>query len=448
MIRFILHYFLYGIHRVLWAGLGWFFLSGQSWRGRRIENKISLDNIFVNQSTPSQIPTSFWVFLTIVTMIALSAVIFMHLQRKQRTEDQFAKIAEEKANMQLEMKLSKMNLDKASKALVEKIVDSSSARDILPMVQSVEFFEEKVKEYKKTHKDSEVFKQILTLRQKLGYEFGNRTVPFICTQMLAPDLKLECRIPHPEKRIMFMTPILDIGETRILIKPPTVKGKAANMKRFPKLIFKIRRDADAEYEFTLPVVNQVSGKMDAVVLGHTTEITKLFIRESERIALNLRTSFSLIPESELDNAEEDGQLEEDIPFEGNITDMSAGGLKIVAGNLSIQMKTGGFIVFHLEGANLRENLIVQIARVSTDQRKTIINCQFIRMRDLTRMKINKFLHRLKKQNSAQTIKQKSKSKPAAVSSAQPQTSSPKPVVQQDRQAAALKKEEREAILGR
>ncbi|MGK5092272.1 PilZ domain-containing protein [Deltaproteobacteria bacterium TL4] len=415
----------------------WLFLTGQSHRGRRIDVNLTLDNLWQAPSMPAQIPPSFYFLLAIVLLVTGCGAYFIFRLRKQKAEQQYTKIAEEKANMQLEMKLSRMNLKPETMAFLETLLASSNPRDILPIVQSVESFEAKVTEYKKTHKEAKLFKQIFDLRLKLGYEFKNRTVPFVCTQMLSPELKLECRIPHPEKRIVFMTPIIDVGETRLLIKPPTIKGKPVNLKRFPKLVFTILREEDAEYEFTLPVVNQVSDKLDAVILGHSSTISKMFIREAERIPMNMATTFYHLSEAQLGVHEKSSELPAgEPPFKGRIEDMSSGGLKVVASQISVQLRAGDYLAFHLEGANLRENLIARIAAIRSSNGETLLNCQFVKMRDIVRMKINKFLHRIKKQGTQ-------KLRPSPEVSAPPLSSG---ASKQDRNAAVLKSEERKALL--
>ncbi|GIT03681.1 MAG: hypothetical protein CM1200mP28_09400 [Deltaproteobacteria bacterium] len=53
--------------------------------------------------------------------------------------------------------------------------------------------------------------------------------------MLEPGTHLECQILHKNKYVVFMSNILDSNETELLIKPPKVKSRPANMKQFTEL---------------------------------------------------------------------------------------------------------------------------------------------------------------------------------------------------------------------
>ena len=121
--------------------------------------------------------------------------------------------------------------------------------------------------------------------------------------------------------------------------------------------------------------------MDAVILGHAKEIHKMFIRESERVVLKIPTTFQLIPAEQLqldvETDELPEELESHIQLEGNIVDMSSGGLKVETEHIPNAMRIGDTLVFHLQGANLRDNMIGRIARTLSIDGKFNIHLQFI-----------------------------------------------------------------------
>ena len=74
--------------------------------------------------------------------------------------------------------------------------------------------------------------------------------------MLEPGTHLECQILHNEKNVVFMSNVLDSNETELMLKPPKVKNRPANMKQFTELQCRIRRENDADYEFKLKIIGQ------------------------------------------------------------------------------------------------------------------------------------------------------------------------------------------------
>ena len=117
---------------------------------------------------------------------------------------------------------------------------------------------------------------------------------FMCTQMLEPGTHLEFQIRHNKKIIVFLSTILDSNETQLLIKPPTVKRRPANLKQFKELYCMVRRGNEAEYEFKFKILGQLVTDLNAVILRHTKNIRKLQIRVSERLPLNLVMNFKFV----------------------------------------------------------------------------------------------------------------------------------------------------------
>ena len=126
-----------------------------------------------------------------------------------------------------------------------------------------------------------------------------------------------------------MSNILDSNETELLIKPPKVKSRPANMKQFTELFCKIRRENNADYEFKLKIIGQLVRDLNAVILEHTSNIRKLHIRTSERLQLDLEMEFEMVTARQF---EMDRQLDlgkgDYAKLSGIIKDMSAGGIKV------------------------------------------------------------------------------------------------------------------------
>ncbi|MBF0238658.1 MAG: PilZ domain-containing protein [SAR324 cluster bacterium] len=389
--------------KVILSGLIWFCCTAQV-GSKRVDPNINLEAFKFDSGVPIAIPPSFFVFLIFVIAGIIAVFVLVNRLTKQRYEQKIEKITDDKANLRLEVTLNTRRIEENAQSFIneiaQKVLGASESKDILPLVESNEFFEKTVAEFKGAEPTPDILKKIFLLRQELGFEFSNKSVPFICTQMLSTAAKLECHLPHPSRQVIFMTPILDINESRFMIKPPTVKGQPANLKKFKQLHFRIRRDGDAEYELIAPVINQVGGKINAVVMGHTTRIKKMFIRESERIPTNIAATFYHFTETPGEPQNLEHFENPEVSFEAMIKDMSLGGLKLDAKTIPESLRNDDLLVFHLKGANLREGIMVRVISVGTNEQEGYtLHLQYNQMRDLTRMKVNKFLYRMKKQNA-------------------------------------------------
>jgi len=194
-----------------------------------------------------------------------------------------------------------------------------------------------------------------------------------------------------------MSNILDSNERQMLIKPPKVKSRPANMKQFTELLCKIRRENDADYEFKLKIIGQLVRDLNAVILDHTSNISRLHIRTSERLQLHLEMEFEMVTARQF---EMDRQLDlgkgDYANLSGIIKDMSAGGIKVQLKELpSDGIKKEDVFLFHLPYASLRKKLVVSVLDVVSHEGLTDIHCEFRDLDMLTRMKINQYLHRRK-----------------------------------------------------
>ncbi len=385
----------------------WFMLSGQfrkSYEGRPQALDGGNLSVFKFKQPKVAVSTPEWVYWATGGGLLAVALGFVFLIRfkKYQEEMQRKKVAEEKAHLRLDVILSKLNIILPERKLLEALANGAShPDDILPLVESVEDFEGKVTEFKKTKPDAKVLKSIYNLRHKLGFDVNNKRANFISTQMLAGGIKLECQIPHPTKQVLFVSTILTVSENGILLKPPTVKKKPVNLKRYPHLVCRIRRGEEADYEFQLPILNQIFGKPNAIVLGHTNNIKKMFIRESERVKVDIFTTFYAMTEEKLNSLGTGVSItKSDIALEsvnGQIVDMSVGGLKAEVEKLPKNFEEGDLLIFHIQGANLREDMKARVLKINPRGSEYDIHMQFFRTRELERLKIKKFIFRTQKQ---------------------------------------------------
>ncbi|MBF0279808.1 MAG: PilZ domain-containing protein [SAR324 cluster bacterium] len=406
--------------------LMWFMLSGQFRKtytpGEKPEALNSGDLSIFKIKQPNAMKTPSWFYWVVGGGIISAALILFLTIRYRKYQDamQIKKVNDEKAHLRLDVVLSKLNVIPPERKLLEMLADGAThPDDILPLVESVEDFEEKVENFKKKEEkpDSKVLKSIYNLRHKLGFDVLNKRINFITTQMLTGGIKLECRIPHPNKNILFVSPILNVSESGILLKPPTIRKKPVKLKQYPYLICRIRREDEADYEFRLPILNQIFGKPNAVVLGHSNEIKKLFIREFDRVNVDIFTTFYVLTEEKLNElgagisaTKSDMSLSS---VNGNIVDMSVGGIRATIenlpkkvgddGNLQV-IEPGDIFIFHLQGANLREDLKARILKINTSDKTHEVHLQFFRTRELERLKIKKFVYRMEKKAEGAAVK--------------------------------------------
>ncbi|MBF0278590.1 MAG: PilZ domain-containing protein [SAR324 cluster bacterium] len=317
---------------------------------------------------------------------------------------------EEKEKLTFQTLIANLKLLPEEYRLLETISGSSAFRKNYSIIESVRKFEFKVEKFKQSQDSTRILTHIYNLRHKLGFHYKNVKVPFICTQMLALKAKLECSILVGSKTILFISPVVNISEKYLYIKPPTKHKKPVNLKPFAQLSCKIRRD-DGVYEFNLPIIRQVAGKENHLVLGHTRDIKKIIEREFERIPICLiSTMFQLtnrqvnLPKNELQLLKEDELLPE---LDGEITDLSLGGLYFTARGEQQKLWEKNFVMFRIPGVMTRNDLQAQVVSIASRQGKFHVNLKFFHLSDVERLKLNKFLLRLSSKMNSQQAEQSS-----------------------------------------
>ncbi len=379
----------------------WWCLSGIDRSPREMNFTLKdLETKNLAQSMPplSEIPLSFYFLAFSFFGTVIGGIFFIRYLHKKKMEDGLSKLAKDQAQLVVDSEFESRNLEDEDREFFLELTSTKDPAKHVPIIMSSKKFEDTVLVYKESRrfKNSNLDK-IYMLRKGLQFTFKNTKAGFICTQMLEPGTHLECQILLKDKNVVFISNVLDSNETELLLKPPKVKNRPANMKQFTELHCKIRRENDADYEFQLKIIGQLVRDLNAVILEHTTNIRRLHIRNSERLQLDLKMEFEITTgrKFEMDQQIELGKSDY-AKLSGIIKDMSAGGIKIELKELpSDGINREDVFIFHLPHASLRKKLAVSVIDVIPHEVVSDIHCEFRDLDMLTRMKINQFLHRRK-----------------------------------------------------
>ena len=363
------------------------------------QSNFSLGDLQANYEGPSVIPTSFYFLLAFVIAAGIGGFFLLRYIRAKQAQEELDQIVDEQAQLELDTELENRRVSEENREFLRELCDTEDPVELVPMIMSFEEFEKMVEEYKASPRfRTPALAQIFNLRKALGFTIKNSEYAFLCTQMLLNGTKLECQIHSKGKSVAFMTSVLDANETELMIKPPTVKRRPANLKQFPEIACRLRREGDADYDFTLRVLDQITDEMNAVVLEQSKHIRTMKIRQSERIPVNVKMDFQLVSEAqyELEKMEEQSRGEH-IPMTAKVVDMSAGGMKLQISKMPARpIITGDMLVFHLARSSLRQDLAAGVLQVVPRGGLFDLHATFREMDTLTRIKINQYLDRVKK----------------------------------------------------
>jgi hypothetical protein len=377
--------------------LAWLMLCGID-RGPK-ESNFALGDLQANYSGPSVIPTSFYFLLAFVIAAGVGGFFLLRYIRAKQEQEELDQIVDDQAQLELDTELEARRVSEENREFLRKLCDTEDPVELVPVIMSFEEFEKVVEEFKASPRfRAPALAQIFNLRKALGFTIKNSEYAFLCTQMLLNGTKLECQIHSKGKSVAFMTSVLDANETELLIKPPTVKGRPANLKQFPEIACRLRREGDADYDFTLRVLDQITDEMNAVVLEQSKHIRTMRIRQSERISVNIEMDFQLVSEAqyELEKMEEQSRGEH-IPITAKVVDMSGGGIKLQISKMPARpIITGDVLVFHLARSSLRQDLAAGVLQVVPRGGLFDLHTTFREMDTLTRIKINQYLDRVQK----------------------------------------------------
>jgi hypothetical protein len=377
--------------------LAWLMLCGID-RGPK-ESNFALGDLQASYEGPSVIPTSFYFLLAFAIAAGVGGFFLLRYIRAKQEQEELDQIVDDQAQLELDTELEARRVSEENREFLRKLCDTEDPVELVPVIMSFEEFEKVVEEFKASPRfRAPALAQIFNLRKALGFTIKNSEYAFLCTQMLLNGTKLECQIYSKGKSVAFMTSVLDANETELLIKPPTVKGRPANLKQFPEIACRLRREGDADYDFTLRVLDQITDEMNAVVLEQSKHIRTMRIRQSERISVNIEMDFQLVSEAqyELEKMEEQSRGEH-IPITAKVVDMSAGGIKLQISKMPARpIITGDVLVFHLARSSLRQDLAAGVLQVVPRGGLFDLHTTFREMDTLTRIKINQYLDRVQK----------------------------------------------------
>jgi len=329
-----------------------------------------------------------------VLVVVLGTVAYFFFRRRRQLEE--LNLQREEARLRLLM--SELNLGESEQRLMEVLAGSEEPGDLIPLLESRKEFEETLLRFRDANPDHPALRRMSSLRQRLEYGFSNHRNPFVDTRMLAPGLRLRCKIGLPKREVTFLTTILGINEDHFIIRPPTAKGKPVSLGSLSHLQFRVSRENDAEYEFTSRVIAQLPTGNRAVLLAHTRDIARMLFRHADRVSSEIATQFFVIrQEFAADrSAAQLKVLDSQYRFDGNIVDLSIGGALVMAKGRQERLHEGDVVVFRLPGAQMRDDVVSQVVgSLSLEAEATQLHLQFMGMKELNRLKLSKFLTTLK-----------------------------------------------------
>ena len=379
----------------------WLFLGGISRSPKEAKfglQDLQSSNLLQSMPPLSEIPLSFYLSAGALVGSVVGGIFLVRYLQKKKIHEDLEKIAEDQAQLAVDSEFEARQVDDEDRDFLIELCGTSDPAELLPIIMSVEKYEQKVEDYKNSTNISKAdLNKIFMLRKSLQFSFKNTDVNFSSTQMIEVGTQLEFQIRHEQKKIVFTSTIMDSNETQLLIKPPTVKRRPANIRQFKELYCNTRRGNDADYEFKFEIIGQLKKDLNAVILSHTNKIRKLQIRISERLPMELQMDFQLLSaeQFEMEQKFDLGRLQHH-KLSGIIKDMSAGGLKVQLDELPPQgINKSDVFLFHLPYASLRENLAATVLDVIPRNGSVDLHFVFRDTDMLTHMKLNQYLHRKK-----------------------------------------------------
>ncbi len=293
-----------------------------------------------------------------------------------------------------------MNIKEAEHQLLVGICGTSSPDRILKLIESAEEFELCANEFSTKAQDEKALSRLYRLRHQLGFGFYNKRIPLLSTQMLVPADQLVCSVVLPQKTVTFLSSVVFATEKYMVVKSPTRNKKPVDLSRFSNLLCKVSREDSVEYQFILPIRRELRGKVNGIVLGQTREIQALQVRDAERVPVNISTTFHVITEKEfalyMDQPEYLSTAKKGTHFKGTITDISTGGINVGTVKRPDDLQEDALLVFSLEGANLRGDVTAKVLKIEQDGEEHHLHLQYFRMREIKRIRLNKFIEQMKK----------------------------------------------------
>lgn len=342
-------------------------------------------------SPAGQIIATVLIILMVVGFGTLVGFIF-----NQRRSMKILSAQREEARMRL--MVSEMTLNQKDLKLLAVITESEEPADLVPMMENRVVFEENLVRFMESHPNSNALKSVNQIRQKMEFGFNNLRNPFNQTKMMATGIRMQCRVTLPKKEVTFLTSILGINEHYFIIRPPSSKGKPVSLNKLKSLNFRVSRENDGEYEFSAPILGQQADGVKAVRMGHTHDISRMLFRNAERVNMEMDAQFFVIRQEYTTNRALASlkAVESQYRIQGSIRDLSTGGALVVADARKTKLEEGDIIIFTLPDAQIREDLVSQVVRILEQENDQIqFHIQFQGMKEINRLKISRFLDRLK-----------------------------------------------------
>ena len=170
------------------------------------------------QSMPplSEIPLSFYLSAGGFVGLVAGGIFLVRYLHKKKIQEDLAQIAEDQAQLAVDSEFEARQVDDEERDFLIELCGTSDPAELLPVIMSVKKYEQKVEDYKNSADFSkEDLNKIFILRKSLQFSFKNAEVDFSSTQMIEAGTQLEFQIRHEQKKIVFMSTILDSNETQL-----------------------------------------------------------------------------------------------------------------------------------------------------------------------------------------------------------------------------------------
>lgn len=337
-----------------------------------------------------------YVAAAIIGVLLLGAAVGVYFLLRRRRE--YSDLSMQREEARLRLLMSELNLGDTENELLITLAGDDHPSNLVPLIEFRSEFENALTAFRSENPSHPSIKRMSQLRQRLEFGFGNIRNPFTDTRMLAPGMKMRCRIRTPKRDIDFLTTMLGLNENNFIIRPPIAKGKPVEMARFNELHFRVSRENDAEYEFISRVSGQLPEGNRAVVMEHTKDISRMLFRNAERVETTIPVQLYVIrQEFTSDRAVAHLKaMDSQYVFEGEIIDLSIGGALVRSKNQETRLNDGDVVVFQLPASQIKDDLVSQVVGIFEGEGgNPHMHMQFLGLKELNRLKLSKYLEILR-----------------------------------------------------
>lgn len=371
-----------------------FFYSCESPRDRRVEPAPFTENTF-KFDVPREVENPiepYQGFLVVLILVALTIGVYRYYQRtiKGKKED----IQNTYYHRQFENVSKQLHLSQREKGFLLYLARTKTDfKKVLSIVNDNYAFEEVVQQAKAEESNPQFLFQLFHLRYRLGFDFHNRRIPFICTQMLPVGTKVDCWITIENANHHFTSTVLWSTETHLFLRPPMKEHRALAFPEVAKIMCVIRRGWSQDEYFQLSYIQQISGAMDALVMKHTNHIQELPVKNAKKIELEMKMTFYIATDQYFVSFPQKRvhlHTEELPAIEGKIIDLSLGGANIMIASLPKDIYLSDLIVFTLPFVQ-ETPMIARIVYLEPQREETELQVRFLSLQPVEREKLAQFL---------------------------------------------------------